>query len=300
MKIIPNFFVVGGPKCGTTAMVEFLRTHPDIFISEPKEPNFLADDMPEMKFVDTLKDYLNLFKKAKNYKIIGDASIFYMVSGTAIKNIKELNPESRLLLMIRNPIEMVSSFHQQILFTLDEDQSNFETALDLEPQRNIGKEIPKNCRSIKLLKYSQIAKYGNQLENIFKYFPREKVKIILFDDFKSDNRKSYLEVLEFLSLNDDGRVDFPRINDAKKAKNKLINRIVNRPPEFTKKLAIFARKILNKPRLGMLNKLDHLNRAKLEKQPITESEKEKLINLYINDIRKTEKILNRDLSLWIS
>ena len=76
----PNFFLVGGPKCGTTAMVEYLRTHPDIFISEPKEPNFFADDMPKMKYVDSLKAYLNLFNKVKHEKVIGDASIFYMFS----------------------------------------------------------------------------------------------------------------------------------------------------------------------------------------------------------------------------
>ena len=79
----PNFFVVGGPKCGTTAMVEFLRTHPEVFISEPKEINFFADNLPKIKFVEKLQDYLNLFKKAVNYKIIGDASIFYMFSEIA-------------------------------------------------------------------------------------------------------------------------------------------------------------------------------------------------------------------------
>ena len=87
MNNTPNFFIVGGPKCGTTAMVEYLRTHPDVFISEPKEPNYLADDMPGMKYVDTEEEYLNLFKKAGSNKVIGDASIFYMFSKEAIKNI---------------------------------------------------------------------------------------------------------------------------------------------------------------------------------------------------------------------
>ena len=133
--VTPNFFVVGGPKCGTTAMVEYLRTHPDVFISEPKEPNFFADDMPEMKFVDNYKDYLNLFNKATTEKIVGDASIFYMFSEDAIKNIYQLYPDAKLLIMIRNPIEMVPSFHQQILFTLDEDNINLLDALELEPER---------------------------------------------------------------------------------------------------------------------------------------------------------------------
>ena len=134
MRNSPNFFIVGGPKCGTTAMTEFLRTHEDIFISEPKEPNFFAD-MPKIEFVDNLKDYLNLFKKATKKKIIGDASIFYMFSKVALENIHEFNPDSKILVMIRNPLEMVPSFHLQILFTLEEDQEDFESALALEEKR---------------------------------------------------------------------------------------------------------------------------------------------------------------------
>ena len=298
MNVTPNFFVVGGPKCGTTAMVEFLRTHPDIFISEPKEPNFLADNMPAMKFVDSLRDYLNLFKKAKDFKIIGDASIFYMFSQIAIKNIYDLNPNSKLLVMLRNPLEMVPSYHQQILFTLDEDCEELELALNLEKRRKEGELIPKKCRESKLLNYSEIAKYGNQLDNIFRYFPKENVKILLFDDFKLDNKKSYLEVLGFLNLEDDGRSVFPRINDAKKAKSNFLNKIVNRPPKFAKYLAKIARKALNQPRLGILNKLDHLNRAKLNKSPITKKERLILKELYLKDILKTEKHINKNLKHW--
>lgn len=300
MKVIPNFFIVGGPKCGTTAMVEFLRTHPDIFISEPKEPNFLADNMPAMKYVDTLEDYLNLFKKAKNFKIVGDASIFYMFSQLAIENIKKLNSQAKLLVMIRNPLEMVPSFHQQILFTLDEDCENFELALDLEEKRRKGEYIPDNCRESLLLNYSEIAKYGDQLENIFKFFPKENVKIILFDEFKVNNRKCYLEILDFLVLDDDGRKKFPRVNDAKRAKSVFVNKLVNRPPKFAKSLAKIARKLLNRPRLGILNRLDHLNRTKLDKKDLTESEKLKLKELYLKDIRKTEKLIKKNLQHWTS
>lgn len=296
----PNFFLVGGPKCGTTAMVEYLRTHPDIFISEPKEPNFFADDMPQMKYVDSLKAYLNLFKKVKHEQIIGDASIFYMFSKDAIKNIHQLYPESKLLVMIRNPLEMVPSFHQQILFTLDEDNKDLDQVLSLEKERMEGKSLPKHCRSQRLLNYSEIAKYGSQIKNIYNYFPKKNVKIVLFDDFKKDNRRTYQEIISFLNLKDDGRVDFPRINDAKKPKSNFLNKIVNRPPKFAKYLAKLARKTLNKPRLGILNTLDHLNREKLQKKPLSEVEKKKLLSIYKKDILETSRLINKDLSLWLN
>lgn len=300
MNNTPNFFIVGGPKCGTTAMVEYLRTHPDVFISEPKEPNYLADDMPGMKYVDTEEEYLNLFKKAGSNKVIGDASIFYMFSKEAIKNIYKLNPNAKLLVMLRNPIEMSHSFHQQILFTLDENEKNFEKALNLEENRKKGESIPKDCRASKLLYYSEIAKYGEQLENIYEYFSRENVKVILFDDFKKSNRNSYVEVLNFLEIKDDRRNEFPRVNDSKKAKSNFINKIVNRPPKFAQSIAKLTRKILNKPRLGILSSLDHMNREKLEKKEITIKEKQLLLASYKEDIKKTEKILNKDLSSWLA
>ncbi len=296
----PNFFIVGGPKCGTTAMASFLQSHPDIYISEPKEPNFFADDMPKMKFVDSMNDYLALYRKKSKYKIICDASIFYMFSKIAIENIYKFNPDAKLLVMIRNPLEMVPSFHRQILFTLDEDQERFYDALVLEKDRVNNQNVPKHCRSKKLLEYSNIAKYGEQLNNIFEFFPRKNVKIILFDEFAKDNKLSYKEVLRFLDVPDDNKEDFPRVNDAKKAKSKIINRIVNRPPRFAKVIARFVRKLLKKPRLNILRKIDHLNRDKLIKTPISNVEIEMLVDIYQKDISLTEKLLKKDLSHWLN
>ena len=296
----PNFFVVGGPKCGTTAMVEFLRTHPEVFISEPKEINFFADNLPKIKFVEKLQDYLNLFKKAVNYKIIGDASIFYMFSEIAIKNVYNFNPEAKLLIMLRNPIDMVPSFHLQILFTDEEDIEDFDKALKLEDIRKKGKNIPKLNRAPKLLEYSQIAKYGDQLENIYKYFPKKQVKVLFFDDFKNSNQNTYLEVLDFLELADDNKTEFPRINDAKTPKSKFLNKIINRPPAFTQSIAKVLRKILNMPRLGIRSKISHMNRAAVVKKPISTTAKDKLLLMYKDDIIKTQKITNRDLSAWLS
>ena len=300
MKVTPNFFIVGGPKCGTTAMVEYLRTHPDVFISEPKEPNYLADNMPKMKYVQKEEDYLNLFKHVNGEKIIADASIFYMYSKKAIENIYKLDSNAKLLVMLRNPVEMAYSFHQQLLFTLDEDESNFNEALRKETLRKKGLEIPKKCREPKLLYYSEIAKYSEQLENIYKFFPRKNVHVLLFDDFKVSNKNSYVDVLSFLELKDDGRKEFPRINDTKRAKSKFINNIVNRPPAFAVSIAKVLRKLLNKPRLGILHSLDHRNRETIVKPEISNISRNNLIEAYKKDILKTEKIINRDLSAWLS
>ena len=295
----PNFFIIGGPKCGTTAMASFLQSHPDIYISEPKEPNYFADDLANIKFVSKPEEYINLFKRGQGKKIVGDASIFYMFSDSAIKNIHKFNKDAKLLVMIRNPLEMVPSFHSQILFTMEEDQEQFDKALALEQDRADGQLIPKHNRAPRLLEYSKIAKYGDQLETVFKYFGKDQVKVLVFDDFKESNRDCYVEVLDFLDLEDDGKTDFERVNEAKEPKIKWINRYINRPPAFTKPIAKFLRKVLNVPRLGIKSYFSKLNRRIPEKQLLSSATKAQLIALYEQDVIKTSEILERDLTHWL-
>ena len=295
-----NFFLVGGPKCGTTAMVSYLKTHPDIYMSEPKESNFFLDDMAEMKYISRAKEYAQLFNNFESdHKIFCDASILYMYSEKALKNIYRYNPEAKVVIMLRDPIEMVHSFHSQIVYTLDEDVDDFEKAWDLESERKQGQNLPKNCRDVKLLYYSEIAKYNLQLKRVYRLFPREQVMVILFRDFKNSNLDTYKKLLEFLGVPYDGRTDFPVVNEAKTAKSRLINKFVNRPPKVLKRTSKYITKILNKPRLGLLERLDKLNRAKDTKQELPNALRHKIKKAYQDDVKALEHLLKRDLGHWL-
>lgn len=296
-----NCFLVGGPKCGTTAMIAHLKTHIDIFISEPKECNFFLDDMAEMKYVTNLKDYHSLFEHFKSsHQTYIDASILYLHSEKALEEIYKYNKDAKIVAMLRDPMEMVYSFHSQISYTLDEDNSNFEEAWDLEDKRKQGDSISKSCRSARLLYYSEVAKYHEQLQRVYKYFPKEQVKVLLFDDFKVSNLESYKELLAFINVPYDGKVDFPRVNEAKKAKNKLINRFVNRPPKFLKQMARLILKLINKPRFGILERIDKLNRDKDLRQELSLEMKTKIRNAYAEDVNRLSNLINRDLSHWLN
>jgi len=295
-----NFFLLGGPKCGTTAFVKYLRTHPDIFVSEPKEPNFFMDDMPQMKYVNTVEDYHALFNNFKdNHKIYCDASILYLYSDNAIQKIFEYNKNAKLLVMLRNPLEMVYSFHSQILYTLDEDKYNFVEAWKAEKNRRKGKEIPKHCRAEKLLFYSEIAKYHKQLKRVLPLFPKEQIKIIFYFEFKKSNLEVYKDVLSFLDLPYDGRTDFPRVNDAKKARFNSVNKFVHRPPKLLKKTAKILLRIFNKPRFGLMEKIDKLNRAKDERNELNQETKQLMLEEYRNDIESLAALTNRNLKDWM-
>ena len=296
-----NCFLVGGPKCGTTAMVAHLKTHNGIFVSEPKECNYFLEDMPEMKYVTNLKEYHSLFGQFNSpHEAYIDASILYLHSEEALKAIYDYNKEAKIIAMLRDPMEMVYSFHSQILYTLDEDQAEFEKAWDLEDSRKLGQNIPKSCRSPRLLYYSEVAKYNEQLQRVYKYFPEEQVKVVLFDDFKNSNIDAYKDLLAFMNIAYDGKVDFPRVNEAKKAKNKLINRFVHRPPKILKRIARLILKLINKPRFGILERIDKLNRDKDLRQELSDQMKEKIRKAYADDIKQLSGLINKDLSHWLT
>lgn len=296
-----NCFLVGGPKCGTTAMVSYLKSHPDIFISEPKESNYFMDDLPEMKYVNTLKDYEKLFNNFNTgHKIYCGASILNLHSKKALNKIYEYNKEAKIIVMLRDPMEMIPSYHQQIIYTLDEEETDLNKAWDLEESRRLGENIPEKCRNVRLLYYHEIAKYNNQLKRVYKFFPYENVKIILFDDFKKSNIETYKDLLDFLDVPYDGRQDFPKINEAKEAKSKIINHFVNRPPKILRLIANMLLKVLNQPRFGFLEMIDKMNQRKTTKKDLSDELKFKIKKEYEEDVRNLEKLISRDLSKWLN
>src|SRR6056297_3072691 len=132
----PNFFIIGAPKCGTTSMARYLGEHPDIFFSDPKEPNFFNTDFSdEYRKVTNIKDYLKLFRGADKYKRVGEGSVMYLFSKEAISNILEFNPKAKFIVMTRNEVEMFRSLHLQLLSSLEENEKDPEKAWRLQKER---------------------------------------------------------------------------------------------------------------------------------------------------------------------
>ena len=298
----PNLFIVGAPKSGTTALSDYLREHPDIFISMPKEPHFFATDLPgHCHKVNTHEKYIHLFKNVNSESVVGEASVHYLYSQKAIKNIYEFNSEARLVAMLRKPVEMVYSMHSQALASLNEDITDFEQAWALESERSTGRRVPKHCRDVQILYYSQIAKYAEQLKRVYRYFPREQVKIIFFENFKEDTRGTYESVLDFLEVSQDERSEFPRINSNKVAQNALLARFTERPPEPLKKLILNGKKLLGfqDRSIGALRTLRRVNFVKTKRKPLSPEMRRKVITAYRDDILELSDLLECDLSHWL-
>ncbi len=205
----PDFFIVGHPKCGTTALYEMLREHSQIYMPELKEPWFLASDMrprfqpprsaPPLK---TLDEYLALFSAAEPEQRAGEASSSYLLSNTAAAAIAELSAEARVIAILREPASFLFSLHNQLLRTHVESEKDLRRAIELERPRRAGKKVPRRSHRPQLLLYSDHVRYVEQLERYRAVLGAEQMLVLIYDDFRLDNEATVRSVFRFLDVDD--------------------------------------------------------------------------------------------------
>ncbi|OED36847.1 hypothetical protein AB833_25915 [Chromatiales bacterium (ex Bugula neritina AB1)] len=299
----PNTFVIGAPKCGTTALCKYLELHTNIFMCDPKEPHFFAhQDMPGRKhYYTNIDTYLELFQGAKsNQNVLIEGSVWYLFCENAIKRIFNFNPKAKLIVMLRRPDEMVYSYHSQAIVSFSEDITDFELAWRTSKGPNPSRTIPKHCDEPKVLQYDQIAKYGDQLERLFSIFDRSQIMIILFDDFKSNTEKTYNDVLNFLELPPESLPSFEKINENKVITNKTIGRILTKPPGWLLQAIALFKRLLGIKNLNVRERLLNSVSRNAERTPLSLELRQEIIDNYREDILKTQRITNLSLEKWLN
>jgi hypothetical protein len=206
---VPDFFIVGHHKCGTTALYEMLRRHPQIYMPQIKEPRYLASDMRSRfqpargyELPETLEDYLALFTSAAPDQRVGEASPSYLYSQTAAAAIARLAPAARSIAILREPTSFLRSLHLQLLRSHVETEKSLRKAISLDGPRREGRHIPRRSHVPQLLCYSEHVRYVDQLRRYHAVFPREQVLVVIYDDFRSDNLQTVRGVLRFLEVDD--------------------------------------------------------------------------------------------------
>lgn len=300
----PNFFIVGAPKAGTTALASYLGDHPGIFISSIKEPHYFAADLDRPAYIRDKAMYLSLFRKATNAHVaVGEASVWYLFSSVAVRNIREFNPNAKITVMVRNPLEMIPSLHSQLLFIMCEDRASLHEAWGLQADRANGRSLPDSVQAgrfpAKCLQYAQVAKQGEQLERLLSIFPAEQVKIILFDDFRADPGKVYEETLSFLGAAPDGRRNFPVVNDNKVLRFRWLGNPVNSGSRLGAVITSVKRKLGLKS-LGLTKLVQQLNGRREVRKPISPAFRAELSEVFREDVLKISRIVDRDLTSWLS
>jgi hypothetical protein len=201
--------------------------------------------------------------------------------------------------MFRNPVDMVYSFHSQMLITLNEDQPDFEQAWRLQSDRLAGKDIPRKCRVPELLQYRNIGRMSNYAQAFLDLFPAEQVKLIIFDDLENDPRKLYEETCAFLGLPVFADINFRIINANRIHKSKLLARLTDRPmPLAIENTSIFLKKVLGLENMKFRLAISRWNTKFVPRKELSPAFRRELVDEFSNEVSRLEALTGRDLQHW--
>jgi hypothetical protein len=292
----PDFFIVGAPKCGTTAMNEYLQEHPEIFIPAKKEIHFFGSDLVFRKPRLAFPEYLSYFSAARDEKRIGESSVWYLYSQLAAAEIKEFCPSARIIIMLRNPVDMMYSLHSQRVFNDNENITDFAEALAAEEDRQRGLRLYQNALNTMGFFYRAAARYTQQVRRYFDAFTRERVHVIVFDDFTKSLAQVYREACAFLEVDANFEPRFLVINANKRVRSVMLRSLLRYPPPAALRL---LRLLVPQPgRAGLKEQLRHFNTKYEPRSPIDSGLKQRLQAEFLPEVESLSQLLDRDLTHW--
>jgi hypothetical protein len=303
-EIRPDFFIVGAPRCGTTALSSYLAQHPRIGFSRPKETQFFCTDLPGIHFHTTdAEEYLNLcfaHCAGKNYLTIGEGSVWNLYSKNAVSNILRFNPKARFIIMVRNPIDLCIALYEKRREMLQEDQPSFEQAWRAEHERRQGGSIPALFRKeLGVPGYRNVASLGEQVEKAFSLIPEPQRLLIVFDDFVANTAAVYSRVLAFLGVPRDGRKEFPQINEGRQIRNPKVWAFVWGTMLRAHPLLDPAKRILKVSTLNIYPRLSAFFLDKRSEKPaMSEALRAEMRAWFDQDIKRLSATIGRDLTTW--
>ena len=314
MAALPNFFIVGVVKAGTTSLYHYLDQHPQIYMSPVKEPCYFADELRPEYFGEDMRrgakragqalrefldgsmttrgfglvtewaDYLKLFRNVNGQKAIGEASVSYLWSPSAVRNIASKFPAAKIAMILRDPA--ARAFSQYLYYQgIEPDGKSFREYVDAalrNQQKLLGRLYP----------FLEFGLYYEQVKRYLESFPRENIRIYLYEDYRRDAPALLSDLFRFLSVDETFTPDMtkkylePRVPRFRAAyrllkRSGLWLKVKNAmPPPVRRRL----RPVVFRPREALV--LEPGDRAFL-------------VDYYREDIRKLSGLLDRDLSAWL-
>lgn len=292
----PNFLCIGAPKCGTTTLYKVLRQHPEIFLSDFKEPHFF--DNPA-NYANGKEWYLNTyFKSAKDYKVVGEFTPSYLYEVASHQRMKEcLGDDVKFIMLLRNPVDRAYSHY------LHSKRDAFETASfeqALEQEERLLSQINLETEYVKKLKYSYRTEglYAQQLTSLLEVFPKAEIRCYIFEkDFVGDKSEMVSDILTFLGVQDLPLELNMRSNPASVARIKGLK-------QFMKKetwLSRFAKRMVPsfERRQQIRNFIQERNNKVKKPSPLSPEVRKQVYKRYFKqDVECLEELLQIDLTIW--
>jgi hypothetical protein len=295
-------FIVGAPKSGTTAMDQYLAAHPQVFMAKKEMHAFGADlRFGEQFYRRDLEAYQAEFASRNGELHAGESSVWYLFSKQAASEIHAFNPAARIIIMLREPAEMLYSLYSQFRFDGNEQLRTFEEALAAEDERRAGHRLTRQTYFPQGLVYRDTARYTEQVQRYFDAFGREQVHVIIYDDLKADVRGTYCDVLDFLGVDSSYiGMDFKVVNGNKTVKHSALRGLLNDPLLRSTAVAIGRR--LPRPLFDALHDAERglwkLNSRPEKRPPMAPEVRAELRNEFESEVERLSEVLGRDLTHW--
>ncbi len=299
---LPNFLIIGAAKSGTTSLYRYLGQHPEVY-ANVKEPSYFAlagkqieyagpgDQQGFVRRVTTDRAaYEALFAGVTNEKAYGEASVLYLYDREAPTRIKGTIPDVKLIAILRNPVERAYSGYLHMRRDGREPLANFSDALTAEASR-IAASWEHQWH------YTQLGFYHTQLVRYFALFHPTQIAVYTYDELKAFPTDLMKKVFRFLEVDDAFIPDFSiKHNVSGTPKSKALNRFLIRP----NRLKDIVRPLLPRTVRRFLGlKAKQLNLAAENKPEISPETYTYLSNLYRDEIRALQHLIDKDLSHWL-
>ncbi|MGB5934924.1 MAG: sulfotransferase [Ornithinimicrobium sp.] len=297
----PNLFIIGAPKAGTTTLASWLSSHAEIFWSIPKEPYHFAADFPGQRDhygFSSREDYLFLYDQAaaRHARYRGDGSTTYLYSDRAVPAILDMDPSARFIVSVRNPVDLLPSYHRTQVVVLNEDRVDFAEAWHGSLE---GRPPGVQPLDRVLVDYSRIGKQGAAIQQLLTRVSRNQVHFIVFDDIVSAPREVWLRLCADLDLDGDSVAQFSATNASnKRPRYPLIRRLTHRPPRFAARPLAHVRQWSRTTSIPGVRRLKGSLWAAAPAPAISDQLSRELAEYFSADVSLLSNLLGRDLSRW--
>lgn len=284
----PNFFIVGGAKCGTTTLFGWLRGHPEVFFPVVKEPSFFGDQGGRPPVVRNLEEYLGLFAQAGGHRVIGDASPSYLQRPAAAQQIHDLAPDAKIVICLRNPVDMIRSRHAHRCLNGREPEWDLERALVRPAEQELARRAQ---RGQPWADYLGQAHMAAQVQPYLDLFGRDRVLIVVLEELAADPQATYRRLCAFVGIAPAAEADLASRNVGMWPRSRVLSRVIARMPRGYRWVR----------RRWYRRLIARLRRANLNAQgrpPLAPALRARLGTEFSADVAELERLLGRDLSVW--
>lgn len=275
---IPNLFIVGTPRSGTSSVTKWITHHPDVSGGRLKEPMFHAADLPSPTHITDRDEYMRLWIGADSASMRLDGSTWNLYSKVAASSIARMSPEARIVVHLRDPVDLLASLHNHHLFLELEPEPDFETAVFA--QRPLDAEEFR--RSID---YLEVVRLAGQLQRYYEHFPRDMVTFVEFAMISRDPEEAYFKLLDDLGLKRVPPPEYAHMNPGRRQRLRGTNQ------RFKGMKSIVGR--------GVGKVVRRLNTT-VGRPPVDRGVRRRILEAITPDIDELAELIGRDLSDWKS